>query len=102
VGDVAYFIRRCGDVCSVIELSADSQEVIVQDGLSPLEAEILCEMKIADISEGHSADARCYGAGNRRAEASSFSATRAEIVIYCPAAKTRRGFFVALGYSDWR
>ena len=37
---VAYFIRRCGNVCAVIELQPDNREEIVQDGLSPIEAEI--------------------------------------------------------------
>ena len=29
--------------------SADDAETVVADGLSPLEAEILCEMKMADL-----------------------------------------------------
>ena len=46
---VAYFIRRRRDVCTVIELPADNREEVVQDGLSPIEAEILCEAKLAEI-----------------------------------------------------
>jgi hypothetical protein len=46
---VAYFIRRRGDVCAVIELHAGDREEVVQDGLSPIEAEILCAAKIADL-----------------------------------------------------
>jgi hypothetical protein len=46
---VAYFIRRAGSGCSVIKLHADDREEVVQDGLSLIEAEILCAVKIADI-----------------------------------------------------
>jgi hypothetical protein len=46
---VAYFIRRSGDICAVIRLYADNREEVVQDDLSLIEAEILCEAKIADI-----------------------------------------------------
>jgi hypothetical protein len=47
---VAYFIRRTGDVCAVIKLHADNSEEIVQDGgLSPIEAEISCEAKMVDL-----------------------------------------------------
>jgi hypothetical protein len=45
----AYFIRRSGGVCAVIKLHADNREEVVQDGLSAIEAEILCEAKIADL-----------------------------------------------------
>jgi len=47
---VAYFIHRSGESCSIIKLYADNWEEVVQDGLSPIEAEILCEAKSADIS----------------------------------------------------
>ena len=46
---VAYFIRRRGNVCAVIELHADNREEVVQDGLTPIEAEILCAAKMADL-----------------------------------------------------
>jgi hypothetical protein len=46
---IAYFIRRAAGGCSVIKLYADDCEEVVQDGLSAIEAEILCAMKIADI-----------------------------------------------------
>jgi hypothetical protein len=46
---VAYFIRRKSDSCAVIKLHADDREEIVQDGLTLIEAEILCATKIADI-----------------------------------------------------
>jgi len=46
---VAYFIRRAADGCSVIKLYSDNCEEVVQDGLSPIEAEILCALRIADI-----------------------------------------------------
>jgi hypothetical protein len=46
---VAYLIRRKGEVCSVIELWSDNREKVVQDGLSPIEAEILCVAKIEDL-----------------------------------------------------
>lgn len=46
---LAYFMRRRGDVCAVIKLYPDNREEVIQDGLSPIEAEILCETKIADI-----------------------------------------------------
>jgi hypothetical protein len=46
---VAYFIRRAADGCSVIKLYPDDCEEVVQDGLSLIEAEILCALRIADI-----------------------------------------------------
>jgi hypothetical protein len=46
---VAYFIRRRGDICAVIEIYPDNREGVVQDGLSMIEAEILCAMKIEDL-----------------------------------------------------
>jgi hypothetical protein len=46
---IAYLIRRRGNVCAVVELHADNREEVVQDGLSPIEAEILCAAKIADL-----------------------------------------------------
>jgi hypothetical protein len=46
---VAYFIRRAALGCAVVELGSDDRERIVQDGMSLLEAEILCAAKIADI-----------------------------------------------------
>jgi hypothetical protein len=46
---VAYFIRRTAGGCPVIDLDAGDRETVVQDGLSPIEAEILCATKIADI-----------------------------------------------------
>jgi len=46
---VAYFIRRAADSCAVIKLHPDDREEIVQDGLTLIEAEILCAMKIADL-----------------------------------------------------
>ena len=46
---VAYFIRRKGNACAVISLLADNRQEVVQDGLSPIEAEILCAAKMADI-----------------------------------------------------
>jgi hypothetical protein len=49
---VAYFIRRSGDVCAVIKLHPDNREEVIQDGLSPIEAEILCVAKIEDIPRG--------------------------------------------------
>jgi hypothetical protein len=46
---VAYFIRRSRDDCAVIKLYPDDREEIVQDGLSLIEAEILCVAKIEDL-----------------------------------------------------
>jgi hypothetical protein len=46
---VAYFIRRSDDDCAVIKLDADNREEVIQDSLSPIEAEILCAAKIADL-----------------------------------------------------
>jgi hypothetical protein len=46
---VAYFIRRSDDNCAVIKLYPDNREEIVQGDLTLIEAEILCESKIADI-----------------------------------------------------
>jgi hypothetical protein len=46
---VAYFIRRAGDVCSVIKLYADNRKEVYQDGLTLIEAEILCVTLIEDI-----------------------------------------------------
>jgi hypothetical protein len=46
---VAYFIRRSRDACAVVKLYPDDREEIVQDGLSLIEAEILCAMKIEDL-----------------------------------------------------
>jgi hypothetical protein len=36
-------------VCSVIELLPEDREGVVHDGLSPIEAEIPCEMKVAEM-----------------------------------------------------
>jgi hypothetical protein len=52
---VAYFIRRHGDECSVIKLLADNREEVVQDGMTLIEAEILCAMKIDDLPRGAAA-----------------------------------------------
>jgi hypothetical protein len=46
---VAYLIRRSDDDCAVIKLHPDNREEVVQDGLTLIEAEILCEMRIGDI-----------------------------------------------------
>jgi hypothetical protein len=46
---LAYFIRRNADGCSVIELHPDNSEEVVQSGLTLIEAEILCAMRIADL-----------------------------------------------------
>jgi hypothetical protein len=46
---VAYFIRRRGNDRAVIKLHADNREEVVQDGLTPIEAEILCAARIADL-----------------------------------------------------
>jgi hypothetical protein len=46
---VAYFIRRHGDVCSVIRLLPDDREEVVQEGMTLIEAEILCAMRIDDL-----------------------------------------------------
>jgi hypothetical protein len=46
---VAYFIRRSGNGCAVIELHPDDREEVVQGGLTLIEAEILCAMRIADL-----------------------------------------------------
>ena len=46
---VAYFIRRSGDDCAVIKLHPDNREQVVQDGLTLIEAEILCVTLIEDI-----------------------------------------------------
>jgi hypothetical protein len=45
---IAYFIRRRDNVCTVVKVHADNREEIIQDGLSPIEAEILCVAKIED------------------------------------------------------
>ena len=46
---VAYFILRSDDGCSVIRLHPDDREEIVQSGLTLIEAEILCAIKLEDI-----------------------------------------------------
>jgi hypothetical protein len=46
---VAYFVRGGGANWAVIKLYPDNREEIVADGLSLIEAEILCAMKIEDI-----------------------------------------------------
>jgi S1-C subfamily serine protease len=43
---MAYFIRRCGDDCTRIELHPDDREEIVAKGLAPGDAEDLCASKI--------------------------------------------------------
>jgi hypothetical protein len=45
-------LRRSGDVCSVIKLFPDNREEVVQDGMTLIEAEILCAMKIDDLPRG--------------------------------------------------
>jgi hypothetical protein len=40
---------RRGKVCAVVELQVDNREEVVQDGLTPIEAEILCAAKMADL-----------------------------------------------------
>ena len=69
---VAYFIRRSGSGCAVIKLYPDDCEEVVQDGLSLIEAEILCATKIADIprpAARPSADAKPPIAEPRRIDA---------------------------------
>lgn len=46
---VAYFIRPSGDGWSVIRLHPDNREEIVQSGITLIEAEILCAIKLEDI-----------------------------------------------------
>jgi hypothetical protein len=46
---VTYFVRGGGANWVVIELHTDNREEIVADGLSPIEAEILCVMEIENI-----------------------------------------------------
>jgi hypothetical protein len=45
---VTYFVRGGGASWAVIELHTDNREEVVADGLSVIEAEILCVMKIED------------------------------------------------------
>jgi hypothetical protein len=43
---MAYFIRRCGDDCSVIALHPDDREEVIASGLTIGDAEDLCVNKI--------------------------------------------------------
>jgi hypothetical protein len=43
---LAYFIRRCGDECAVIELQPGDREVVLASGLAPGNAENLCASRI--------------------------------------------------------
>jgi hypothetical protein len=45
-GGLAYFIRRSGDACDVIELQPDDREVVIAAGLALRDAEDLCVRKI--------------------------------------------------------
>lgn len=44
-----YFVRGGGASWAVIKLYLDNHEKIVADGLSLIEAEILCSMRLEDI-----------------------------------------------------
>lgn len=46
---MAYFIRRCGEDCSVIALHPDDREEIIANGLAPGDAEDLCASKIEEM-----------------------------------------------------
>ena len=46
---VAYFVRGAGESWAVVRLFTDDREEIVADGLSQIEAEILCAMKLEDL-----------------------------------------------------
>jgi hypothetical protein len=48
-GGLAYFIRRCGHECAVIELQADDREVVIAGGLAPADAEDLCMSRIEAV-----------------------------------------------------
>ena len=43
---MAYFIRRSGDECDVIELQPGDREVVIASGLAAGEAEALCVGKV--------------------------------------------------------
>ena len=47
--DVAYFVRRCQDGCTVIELYPDDREEVVASGLDLTDAENLCVRKIDEM-----------------------------------------------------
>lgn len=46
---LAYFVRGQGERWAVIKLYPDDREEIVAEGLSEIEAEILCAMKLEDL-----------------------------------------------------
>ena len=46
---VAYFVRGQGERWAVIKLYPDDREELVAEGLSQIEAEILCAMKLEDL-----------------------------------------------------
>ena len=46
---IAYFVRGGGQSWAVIKLYPDDREEVVQDGLTLVEAEILCAMKLEDL-----------------------------------------------------
>ncbi len=43
---LAYFIRRCGDECAVIELQSGDREEVIASALAPGAAEDLCASRI--------------------------------------------------------
>ena len=51
-GGVAYFIRRSGDECGVIELRPGDREVVIAGGLAPGDAEDLCASRIEALRRG--------------------------------------------------
>ena len=50
-GGLAYFIRRCGDACDVIELQPGDREVVIASGLAFGDAEDLCAGKIEALRQ---------------------------------------------------
>ena len=45
-GGLAYFIRRRGDECAVVELQPADRERVIASGLAPGDAEDLCASRI--------------------------------------------------------
>jgi hypothetical protein len=95
---IAYFIRRSGDDCAVIKLHPDNREEVIQDGLTLIEAEILCVMKIEDIPKPAALPFAPKGDPAEQETTKSSgppqcSATVAEILIPYPAT-TRAGLFL--------
>ena len=51
---LAYFIRRRGDECAVIELQPGDREKVIASGLAPGDAEDLCAARIEALRQAAS------------------------------------------------